>query len=357
MTSAIIVYGLCILPSFVYVARPFISFAMLFNVVAFLIVMYSLSAGISKYSDLILIACMYLLLVVADSFDVIGLSLSSNVRPFGFAGIWFVDYSALGICLAVSMAYFTTGFNRILLVAASVIATTALIMTQTRNTWVSGLLTLLFLAFYLIRHPEVAGLPRKTIVFSFTLGMLLLVGIATVVLTANPKIEHRVSQLTEQSPIGMNQEGLPENSLVTRILIWDTALNAFLAHPIVGIGVYSFRFSSHQYSKLPDSLYRLFVMYRSPHQTQFAVLAETGIIGFIGFTVFLITLLKHSFSTLRLASGELQKRFALIGVVCVVYCTISMVFTDAWLWGQQIVLLGAVAGSMFAIRRLNALSL
>jgi O-antigen ligase len=169
----------------------------------------------------------------------------------------------------------------------------------------------------------------------------------------NPKIENRAIQITKQSGYGIDQQGNVENSLGSRILIWDTAIRAFEAHPVFGIGVYSFRYSSYQYSQLPKFLYRKFVENLSVHQTHLAVLAETGLIGFLGFAVFIFTLLKLSFRAVRIARDEFGRRHALVAAVGVVYCTASMVVTDAWLWGQQIVLLGLVVGSMLAVRNIG----
>ena len=351
---AIVTYGLLILPSFMYVARPMVSFFMLFNVVAFLIVMYSVAAGVREYSDFTWIMVVYFLLVLLDSVDVIQLSLTGKARPFGFAGVWFVDYSALAICLSAVIAFITRGWRRYLLFTVGVFVTVGLILTQTRNTWVSGIITLSILTIYILIHPDIVALTRRKIIVSFLSGAVFLGGIAFAVSIFNPRIERRVEQLTSESSVAIDQEGFVENSFVSRALIWDTALNAFRAHPLVGIGVYAFKYASHEYSTLPELLYYRYVVYRSAHQTQLAVLAETGIIGFIGFSIFLVTLLRHSFRSIRLAASLQGKRYALGGAISVVYCTVSMVFTDAWLWGQQIILLGIVCGSVFAIRRLNA---
>jgi O-antigen ligase len=81
-------------------------------------------------------------------------------------------------------------------------------------------------------------------------------------------------------------------------------------------------------------------------------LAETGLIGFLGFAVFVVVLLIHSFRTIKTSRDELGKRYAFVAAVGVVYCTASMFITDAWLWGQQIVLLGLVVGTMLAVAKI-----
>lgn len=353
LTIPIIVYGICILPSFFNSVKPFTSFLMLFNVIAFLVVMYSMVAGLHTYKQINKIAVVFFGMVLLNSFDVFRLSLQGANRPFGFTGIMFVDYSAMGICLAIAIALISRGLKRIFFLFLLLIPTVALILTQTRNTWLSAVITIVAMVFYLIIYPDIVGFSRKKFLLLSIVSLLAMVIVIMLTLAYNPKIEQRATELTVKNEYGVNESGKAENSMVTRLFIWDTALNAFRAHPIIGIGVYSFGFSSHQYYKIPKILYTRYVSNASPHQTHIAVLAETGLIGFLGFIVFVFAVLKYAFRSIREATEEPGRRYALVGAVGVVYCVVSMSFTDAWLWGQGIVLLGLVIGSMLAIRKIS----
>ncbi|MBA4311483.1 MAG: hypothetical protein C0417_02525 [Chlorobiaceae bacterium] len=353
ITIPIIVYGFCILPSFLNSVKPLTSFLMLFNVVAFLIVTYSIIAGVRTYKEINKIVAVFLVMVLLNSLDVFRLSVQGANRPFGFAGIMFVDYSALGICLAITIALISHGLKRIFFLLLSFIPTVALILTQTRNTWLSAVITIVVLIGYLIIYPNLAGFSRKQLLLLIMMGLLVMVGVVMVTLTYNPRIEKRATELTLNNEYSVDESGKAENSMVTRLFIWDTALNAFRAHPIVGIGVYGFGYSSHQYYQIPKILYTRYVANASPHQTHIAVLAETGIIGFIGFIVFIFSILKYTFRTVREAVDNRGKRYALVGLIGVVYCVVSMLFTDAWLWGQGIVLLGLVVGLMLVNRKIS----
>jgi O-antigen ligase len=100
-------------------------------------------------------------------------------------------------------------------------------------------------------------------------------------------------------------------------------------------------------------LYQRYVKGVSPHQTFIAVLTETGIVGAIGFGVFLVALLRLTFGGVRMARDRPAKARGLFVATAVLYCIVSMFFTDAWLWGQGIVLLGIVTGVMLAHRKMN----
>jgi len=355
VTTSLILYGLCIIPSFMNATRPFASAFMLFNVVAFLIVVYGISISLRSHKEILRVAVLYLALVVINSFDVIIQSNGAHGRVLGFSGIMFVDYSALGVCVAVAMAIVTRGKRRVLLVAVALVAAVAMVLTQTRNTWLSTLITLSILVVYLFRNPGVVGFSRKRVVALAAVGFALLIGVAAFVVSVNQKVEERAAELTRnrrQQGAGL-EAGFVSNSLISRVLIWDTALNAFLAHPIVGIGVYAFPYSSRKYSTLPPLLYKLWVGGISPHQTHLAVLAETGVIGGFGFMTFIVVALRGAFRSIRSSQNAEDKKFSFVAAMGLVYCTVSMIFTDAWLWNQGIILLGLVLGLVMAVIKVN----
>lgn len=353
MSVPILIYGICILPSFLNNTHPYLSLFKLLNVAGFVIVMYAFVAGVRDRRTLMFLAVVYLGMVFLNSVDVIRLFLSGKDRPFGFAGVMFVDYSALAVCIAAALGMTSRGTLRIFFLILATIVAVALILTGTRNTWVSSAVTLSLLASYVAIRPEIVGLSRKRVLVLSIVGFLAIGGSAAYVVLRTPTIEKRATQLSGEKGVLIDQSGKVENSFVSRLLIWDTALNAFRAHPIVGIGVYAFPYSSHQYYRIPKLLYRLYVEGLSPHQTQLAVLVETGIIGAIGYFIFILTALRTGFGVLKRASGEEEMKYALVTFTALVYCTVSMLFTDAWLWGQGIILLGLVVGLMLANRKMS----
>ena len=348
----IMVYGLCVLPSLFNSVNPILSFLKLYNVGAFLIVMYIVMVKCQSYKSINKLVGVFLIMVFFNSIDVFRLVALGEKRPFGFSSYWFVDYSALGICLSIVSAIFLKGFQRIIFLVLSFVFAVALILTQTRSTWLSAMITLCIIASYVLLYPETIGLARKRVVVYIAVGLLLMIGSVSLALIFNPRIENRATELVVKPEYGIDQQGKAENSIITRMFIWNTAINAFRAHPFIGIGVYSFPFSSQYYYGFSKYFYKRYVDKLPTHQTHLAVLAETGILGFIGFLIFIGALLLHSFRTIRTAVDRQEKFYSLVAATCVIYCTISMFVTDAWMWGQQIVLLGFVIGSMLAVRQM-----
>jgi O-antigen ligase len=353
MTAPILVYGLCIVPSFLNATQPDKSLIGLWNVAAFLIVLYTTFAGLRTYADMRRIAAVYLAVTCANGLIVIAQSMMGEKRPFGPAGIMFVDYAGLGTCITIAMSAVSRGKLRMLLVLLAGVITTALILTQTRNTWISSIMTLAILAGYLMTHPDIAGLSRKRLIGAAMIAVMGVALLGTIAVSLNPRVMQRAAELTGEGTNRVDQTGLPINSLISRYFIWDTALNAFRAHPFIGIGVYAFPYASRYYSTLPKLWYSLYVEGNSPHQTHLAVLSETGVIGMAGYLVFLVAAVRCAFQSIRRASGMQGRKYGLVAAIGLTYCFVSMGFTDAWLWGQGIILLGLVMGLMLVNRRIS----
>lgn len=352
LTIPIIFYGVCILPSLLNAEKPLVSLVMLCNVVAFVVVLAVIYAGINNYRELRRLVAVFLAFVFINSIHVLVQWFTSGLRSFGFSGIMFVDYAGIGICVSLAISLVSTGKRRILFVLLSCMMSLALILTQTRSAWLSVIISLVILGGYLVRRPNVSGLSRKRLITAMIVGSVLIVVIALSVFSFVPEVGNRASELIDSPGVGIGRSGLVENSLGSRILIWDAALNAFYAHPYFGIGVYSFPYSSHHYSKIPLVMYKFFVEGNSPHQTFLAVLAETGAIGSIGFLGFLFVVVRYTFQSVSLGVDERGNKYAFVSISAIVYCLVSMIFTDAWLWGQGIVLLGIVLGIMLTLRKI-----
>jgi O-antigen ligase len=353
LTTSIGVYGLCVLPSFLNAANPVMSVVRLLNVAAFLVVLYLTGAGIRSRDQIRRIVAVFLALALLNGLHVIVGAVATGKRLYGFAGLMYVDYAGLAVCVTATMALLAHGFRRILLVMLSLAIAVALILTQTRSTWLATLATLFFLGGYLVLHPDVVGSTRKRLMALLMAGGLSIAVTAAAVVAINPKVEERVTSLGDGGSLELDPNYGQKNSLITRMLIWDTAMKAFSAHPIVGIGVYGFSYVSLHYARMPWFLYEKYVAGMSPHQSHFAALVETGILGWLGFLVFLVAIVRYPIRAIREVKGERGRHYALVGAVAVVYCVVSMFFTDAWLWGQGIVLLGLILGLVTANVKLN----
>ncbi|MGD1045869.1 MAG: O-antigen ligase family protein [Bacteroidota bacterium] len=353
LSTTILIAGISIIPSFLNAAQPFTSMRRCYNLLAFLVVLYSIAAGTKSLKEVRILAFAFLFCAIVNSFDIFLQSWTGVKRAFGFAGLMFVDYSALGVCMTFGISLITKRWTRLLFLSTSLVITIALLLTFTRNTWVSTIITLGILLMYIIYNPDIIGISRKRLVPIVVACACVLSMMVILIILNNSKLEGRATELTNRTQYGIDEWGNVENSMISRLFIWDTALNAFKAHPIIGIGIYSFAYSSQSYSRLPKFLYKRWVAKVSPHQTHLAILTETGIVGFIGFMIFIFSALKFVFSTIKKSQSLEGKHYAFVGAISLVYCVISMLFTDAWLSGQCLMLFGIVLGVNIAINKIN----
>jgi O-antigen ligase len=354
LTLPLLIYGLAVLPSLMNAVNPWKSMAMFFNVFAFLVAMYVTFMNVRTMDAIRRLAWVYMGMTLVNGIVLIRESVMTGLRDYGFASIMSVDYSGLAVSVLVAVALLIEGRRRVLTLGVCFVVGIALVLTQTRNAWLSTLVTLVFVAVYVARYPSLAGVPRRRLVLSVVLGGFLLAFVAGGAILLNPAVEQRAVNVTQARVVEAEETVSVENSVITRMMIWNTAYNAFVAHPWIGVGVYGFAEASRQYARIPPVFYEVYVRGMSAHQTFISVLVETGILGMAGFLVFLGSILRVAFRSVHEVVGVRAQRYAFAGLVAIVYCTASMFVTDAWMWGQGIVLWGLIVGVVLANRRINS---
>ncbi|MDP2304102.1 MAG: O-antigen ligase family protein [Ignavibacteria bacterium] len=267
--------------------------------------------------------------------------LINQKRAFGFAGVMFVDYISIGVVITfVTLVLSNKKVFYSLLLALFFLFS---IIHQTRGVWLVLAMTLLIILSFFFFHNQMFEIKKGKLVVFIGATVLLLTTGFVLVTGINPDVEQRATQFNESKSY-ITQEGDIDNSLVTRALIWHTALNAFKEHPILGIGSHSFSFQSHRYSTISPYLYKKYVKALTPHGTYFAVLPEIGIIGLIGFLLLAFFTLKYSYSNIKASENMEDKRISTILYFILVYINISMIITDAWLFGSGAVLWCIILG-------------
>jgi O-antigen ligase len=284
----------------------------------------------------------FLVLAVANSLHI--LARGSLSRFFGFGGVMFIDYAGLGIVGCSIAAFFARGGRRILFIALAALLMTGLAATQTRNPFPVIFGTGCFLAVVAFVKNRALGVSRAR-VLGVALLVFVIVGlVVAIVLLTQKGLASRVADASIEEMVIENEDDIGQNSLLTRVLIWDTALNAFKAHPILGIGMFSFPRVSATWATIPESIHDLYVEGRSPHIGYLMVLCEAGMVGLAGFLVFVGAWLITAMRSVEKHPHEsiLQCRFLALGTTT--YLALSLVVTDAWLMGNGSVVLGGILG-------------
>ncbi len=351
LSKPLLLFGLAVLPSLFNALNPVSSIAKMYNLVAFLIAMYAVLLTFRTFDAMRRMALVFLVMTAITGTDVIRVALATGLRDYGFAGVMFVDYAGIAVNVVALMVLFTKGWRRVALLILGTLIGMGLILAQTRNAWIATGVTLAVTLGLLIRDPLVAGVTRKRMVIIAAVCIAAIAILAAGTIALNPSVGERATDITEANTVETPDALIIRNTLLTRMIIWDTALNAFLAHPFIGIGMYGFIDASYMYCRFPTMLYEIYVRGNSAHIAYLGVAAESGLIGLTAFLFLLVSTLRLAARNVRRALSQQEQRYALLSFTAMIYCTLSMFLTDAWMFGQGIVLFGIVVGLILAQHR------
>lgn len=287
--------------------------------------------------------------ILIHSVIVIFEGLSSGNRVFGFLGVFYVDLAGLAILYSIIFFLYSHGLKKYTFGFSSIIILIGLMLTQTRNAWLSTVVTLFFLLIFLFVKSKKYRMNRKVILIAITV-FIIISGSIFIIASKDLNIDvgKRLEAKTQKVNVTDNPTTIGDNSFLSRMFIWHTAINAFSRKPFIGIGLYSFKYTSKEYYTIPKPFFKQFVEHRTPHVAYLEVLVESGIIGFIGFIIFLFAVHKLLFKSLVLVSCIKEISQTLLVLVSLVYISFSMFMTEAWLYGQYLVWFGIIVGLIVA---------
>lgn len=342
-----ILFFLLMLVSYLNTTRLMISVIVMLNFISMSLVIYCIGTSITNYRQIAPLIFVFLTVSALNGLHVIHGGITEGGRKFGFMGVTYVDFVCIAILILFGIALYYRKFilNSILVLFFSV----SFFYTQTRSTMLALLAALIVgLAFIYINSEKFFF--KKSVLLKYFLAAALCLTVIFIFITSfQPETAQRFSELSSGNAINLvDEKSFGQSSIITRVLIWYTALNAIKAHPIIGIGAYSFPFESFYYNTLPSDLFKLFVNGLTPHITYLAVLTETGIIGLVGFLLFLISTIAMPLRAFFNARAENQKYFSFGILLVQIYIACSMFVSDAWLWGQCGMLWSLVLGISLA---------
>ncbi|MEW6506546.1 MAG: O-antigen ligase family protein [Bacteroidota bacterium] len=344
--KSLIVFVVCTLPSLLNSQNILLSIRDFSNIIALLIIFFSTTLLVDTSEKIKKIFLVFIIVTLLHSVIVVYLGLTSKTRTFGPLGVYYIDYAGIGTVLTLILILYSDGLKKILFVIPFLIITGGLILTQTRNAWVSTLFAIFTLVLYLFLNSKKVFIKKRILV-------LLIVFISGIVLlsffTTETNIEQRLD-ITEQSvTLTDDPESVGKNSFVSRMMIWHTSLVSFFEHPFIGIGVYAFKHTSQHYYQIPEGFYKLWVEGRTPHVTYLQVLTETGILGFLAFLCFIFSIIKLLMRILTLPRSKHEWHIAVMTIWALIYIIFSMMMTESWLYGPYIIWFGILLGILVNI--------
>lgn len=335
LTVGILIYTLSIIPSYYNASNLKYSLFYSFNLVAMVLLHYVLVASIKKNDEIKKSLYFFIVLVFINGLIVNSLGIiDSGKRAYGIAGVVFVDYVSIAV-ISIIITYLFRREKILIYFGLIVFLILSLIFTQTRNVLVSLGLAMVSLFIYLFINSKKFNFKKATLLKTVGIFAFVCFVLFEIILFYKPESFNRIMETVDQANnSAANKNKLVVSSVTTRFFIWHTAYMAFKAHPVIGIGAFSFPVASVEYTKVPKEFFDEYVKGLSPHVTFLANLAETGIIGFAGFVFLLFYALKKGVQSIKLAKTPEEDHISVLLFFLQLYIAFSMFFTDAWLWGQ-----------------------
>jgi len=179
-----------------------------------------------------------------------------NLQAAGFVAAMFLDIGLLSV--------YRRGWTRLGLMGAFVLITVAFLATQSRGALISlGVACLAALILFPAQRRRLLGFAAVA------------VAIAAVAVSTTP------GALTRITDLGGGTSGRSD--------IWAAATQVFQQHPIVGVGLNNFPVVEPRFSLLHRNVTRATYIAEDPypvHNTYLQLLAETGVVGLLGFLAF-----------------------------------------------------------------------
>lgn len=341
--TSLIFYIMVALISVSMSGKPLFSIRDMINLIAIILVYFSTVVGIRDNKSMIRVYFFFIAAVFFHSIYVIYEGISTGDRVFGLLWVYYIDFAGLGLLLTVILLFVNRGFNKIIYIGLPLVISFGFILTQTRNAWISFLVSFIFLLIVLFFNSKKIGI-KKTPILLIS-GILFGVMTFFVLKSSNvgSQIEDRFDQNKQSFTVSQNHPD-DTSSLMTRLFIWHTAYMAFNTNPILGIGVYSFKYTSQKFYKIPKMFYKYYVQNRTTHMTFIQVLTETGIIGFIFFLYFIFRIIQKNFLILKNLSKSSASFLNIAILSSFAYILFSMFMTESWLFGQYAVWFGVQLG-------------
>jgi len=276
---------------------------------------------------------------------------AGQVRVFGFSSLGYESFSMTALPMALAFWLWSESRReKIKFGAIAVAIGLGIVATQARGPLLSVALAvplLMWLAAVKARREN----DRRTIsALKLLLIPLVVLGVAVIVLSGTlfagsiMRYEAAIDSFTR-----------PTGTIALRLVLWQTAIMAFLDHPFTGIGIGNFRVVHELYPVLKTMPLHFYVRGMSAHNVILHYLAETGLIGALALVVLAWGGLKRSYYDFRrkLSRKDTQVTAALyIGML--VFC-ITILYMRAWTWGQggyvMALLFGLVAARRHTRRR------
>lgn len=340
-TKYLLVFLVAILPSYYNAITTYQSFLKSMHLVTLLLMISILPYYFNNSKRINHVLNAFLIMGFSNAIHTLYEAITTGERVFGFTGIQFCDLSSFAFL--ITFYRLLIGEKKLLNIFLSLILLSAHFATQTRNSTLSLIATILIMFTLFIYFHQRFGFKFSNSVFKIV-GVFAFIAFSVITIAVvNPSTFSRITQKRVSESGDQAEAQIQELSTVaTRYFIWNTAWNAFKAHPYIGVGMYRFQYVSKDYFKYDKDLYERFVVNLTSHQTEIGLLAETGVLGLLGFLIFQFLTYLRLWTVLKNGWHKSTWNLHFLIIILNIYMFFAMVMSDAYIAYSSIVVWGLV---------------
>jgi len=314
--------------------RPFGRIVLLF---AIFLALYRLS---KKVSPAYCINLYFIFAVLNSVLVMIPFVLSKGaLRSFGLAPVIFDELALLALVIGVAKFIWSEKGQQLFYLGGSLLVFLALLSTQSRAPILFGLImtvTIIVLSASRVRQllkdkylaateiPFLKTVMRrpKRVIISAIISLLVTIMVFPGLFT--PLIE-RFDELWTY---------FPSKSFLLRTVLWKTAFNTFLLHPILGVGPGLFPNLDFYYQEVRLNFLHSYVRGLSAHNMLLHYMAEMGIVGAAALLALMVNLTRWGRRLWMKAAAVGEQRLGIIMYALAITFLLTTIFEAGWLWGQ-----------------------
>lgn len=266
---------------------------------------------------------------------------AGQIRIFGLPGLDYESFAMTALPMAAAfMIWAKSGWEQFRYGIISLTIGLSILATQSRAPLLAVIITIPVLIIFagIKAHREKTKQPLRTMkkVFLpvFILGILFIIFSGTLFAGALGRYEHFIESFTTK----------PQGTIALRLLLWKTAIRAFLDHPFTGIGIGNFRLIYQLYPEIKTNPLWYQVKGMSAHNMILHYLAETGLIGSLALLAFAIKGIKISYHNFKKKLSSQQNQISAALFIAMFVYSLTILYMPIWMWGQDSYIMALIFG-------------
>jgi len=288
---------------------------------------YALEIGIKRLMNLYMILTAIFSLIAFIQFYLAG----GAIRSFGITGLTLQYIAMTAVPMAMVFLIWSENIGtKLFYMAISIVSVLGIFATQSRAPLIAILITfpvIMLISFRKARQEKDYRTVRSVkyvLLPVIVLGAVLFILEETFFVGTLSRLDELIQSL--KNPVG---------TVMTRIILWTSAIMAFMEHPVLGVGIGNMRVVHEVVPEVKLIPYWAWVKGMSAHNVLLHYLAETGLVGAISLLFLFGKNLSIGYKSFKLKLSKHDNMISTALFIASFVCFITMFYMRSWTWGMD----------------------